>query len=417
MNRKKFIPVSYSVIPFEDDRYLKLRVKVMHLGLNLNNTNFDQAAVEEAAESLKNIPMLAFIKKTDGNGSADFAGHEFEFKVTQDGIEYIYLGRPIGIVPESNNYELAPDESGKMFVWVDAYVWKDYANEGLKIIEDAGKKRVSMEIKADDLSYNEEAGYFDIKKYRYTGITLLGDDVQEAMVGASAEVVNFSANNEVVSVVAEFKKQLDAILNFEEEQLEELEADEEIQTVEDLPGEDFEEEKSVEENTNEENTSEENEKDFTEENEENDETVDENEENFDKSDETQDSEETNEQEGVDYSAVIEALENENAELKAELESFRLEKAEKELAQLNSQKDELIAQFSDLVEMEGYQEIVSNKENLSLEELDIRLFALRGKFSTQQKSPNYEFAFLANYTAQNNNEPEWADIVKNYKEEN
>lgn len=416
MNRKKFIPVSYSVIPFEDDRYLKLRVKVMHLGLNLNNTNFDQSAVDDAAESLKNIPMLAFVKKTDGAESKDFGGHEFEFKITQNGFEYIYLGRPVGIIPESNNYELAPDESGKVFVWVDAYIWKDYANEALGIIEDSGKKRVSMEIRADEASWEDNAGYWDVKKYRYTGITLLGDDVQEAMVGASAEIVNFSANSDIVGVVAQYKAQLDELLNSEKveidvDETEEIEEDDNV--IEDLEAEN-EETEDENENESEEFEAEVDEEIEPEGNEENLEG----DENFDKNVENEAGEETNDGE-EDYTSIIESLKAENESLKSELEAFRAEKAERELSELNSQKDALIAEFTDLEGVEGYSVIVEAKEQLSLEELDMRLYALRGKFSASKKKEeeSFDLAFINNYSTKNNNEPDWADIVKNYKEEN
>jgi hypothetical protein len=326
------------------------------------------------------------------------------------------LGRPVGIIPESNNYELAPDESGKVFVWVDAYIWKDYANEALGIIEDSGKKRVSMEIRADEASWEDNAGYWDVKKYRYTGITLLGDDVQEAMVGASAEIVNFSANSDIVGVVAQYKAQLDELLNSEKveidvDETEEIEEDDNV--IEDLEAEN-EETEDENENESEEFEAEVNEEIEPEGNEENLEG----DENFDKNVENEAGEETNDGE-EDYTSVIESLKAENESLKSELEAFRAEKAERELSELNSQKDALIAEFTDLEGVEGYSVIVEAKEQLSLEELDMRLYALRGKFSASKKKEeeSFDLAFINNYSTKNNNEPDWADIVKNYKEEN
>ena len=116
------LPLLYEQTDFQDERFTKVRVKVMHSGLNLNNSNFSDEAIGKAAPSLRNIPLLAFVKKTDGSDEADFAGHEFEFKITEDGIKYVYLGRPIGMIPETNNYSYEEDEEGVKFVSADAYI-------------------------------------------------------------------------------------------------------------------------------------------------------------------------------------------------------------------------------------------------------------------------------------------------------
>ena len=46
----------------------------MHSGLNLNSSTFGLEAIEKARPTLANIPLLAFIKKVDGDDRADFAG-------------------------------------------------------------------------------------------------------------------------------------------------------------------------------------------------------------------------------------------------------------------------------------------------------------------------------------------------------
>lgn len=205
------LPVHFTIDDtFDNERFLKLRVKVMHTGLNLNNYHFGAEAIEKAAPTLSNIPLLAFIKKVDGEENDDFAGHEYEIRITKDGAKFVYLGRPIGIIPETNNYSLETDESGKTFVVVDAYVWRDYANKGLDIIERDGIKKVSMEIKLD--GYSLEDSYIEILDYSYIGVALLGEDVNEAMIGAKAEVVNFSS-----TFITSLMEELKSVLNFETE--------------------------------------------------------------------------------------------------------------------------------------------------------------------------------------------------------
>jgi hypothetical protein len=160
----------------------------MHEGLNLNKSIFNMDAIESAKESVKNIPILAFVKQDDGSGDVDFKGHESQIVLSSDGdVTCRYLGRPIGVVPSDNNdyhYEIY---DGKTYVVVDGYIWKDYANEALDILMRDGEKSQSMEIRVDD-GYFDDNDNFNITSYRYTGLTLIGDNVLPAMVGAKCQV-------------------------------------------------------------------------------------------------------------------------------------------------------------------------------------------------------------------------------------
>jgi len=177
-----------------DDSLIPVDIKVMHNGLNLNNSTFFDEAIENAKESLKNKPILGYIKKIDGSDEKDFAGHQIEISFGEEGIKVIYLERPLGVIPETNNYSIL-EEEGKKFVFCRGYLWKEYLNDGYEILKDNPKKSVSMEIAVDDYDINED-GSINITKYRYLGITILGDDVQEAMVGAELNVVGQFSKNE-----------------------------------------------------------------------------------------------------------------------------------------------------------------------------------------------------------------------------
>lgn len=213
------LPLSYEQTGFQDERFTKVRVKVMHSGLNLNNSNFSDEAIGKASPSLRNIPLLAFVKKTDGSGEADFAGHEFEFKITEDGIKYVYLGRPIGMIPETNNYSYEEDEEGVKFVSADAYIWNQYANEAMDIIQRDGSKSVSMEISVDNYEVDDKAGVMDITDFKYTGVAILGDDVQPAMRNARLDLASFSFDG-LGDFMATFAKEIKETLNHEESEAE-----------------------------------------------------------------------------------------------------------------------------------------------------------------------------------------------------
>lgn len=202
------IPIRYELQPFDDERFLKLKIYVMHDKLNLNNSFFDMNTIEEAKESIKNIPILAYIKKTEDE-MKDFAGHEVVLTaVEKDGekeYKFYYLERPIGVIPEINNYHYEEIED-KKYVVVDGYVWKTYANEALDIFERDGEKSVSMEIKIDNGYFDKDNNYYVITKYRYLGITVLGDDVAPAMVNARAEVYEKLQYYQMIEELSEILK-------------------------------------------------------------------------------------------------------------------------------------------------------------------------------------------------------------------
>jgi len=448
---KKYVPVAYDLTEQKDSRYLKMRVKMMHTGLNLNGSNFDLDAVNRAEASCKNIPLLAFIKKQDGAEGSDFGGHEYEFKVTKNGMEMVYLGRPVGIIPETNNYLVEVDEDGKNFVYVDAYLWTDYANEALEIIQRDGKKRVSMEIVVDDYKWHD-AGYYDIVDYRYTGIALLGDDVQEAMVGASAMVTDFAKQNEMVSFMAEMKSNLEAFLHEEQQQENSKEATE--GTGEEFKATEDEGEKEAE-TENFEGESKEGEAGGEGE-------------NFQSDSEPQviwpalfeqhgievyDAEQNlkplaeifeqvaivlekfsaqvdNSQQTNDASEAFSQMEVENSQLKervtsleSQLEVFLQKEESARVAELETKIEQLFENFEDVAADEQFAEIKQEteqnklKQDFSLEYVELRLLALRGKQKTPTASflPN-SFSLLGK-NRETGVEPQWAYLVKQYREGN
>lgn len=393
MNKFLRLPLVYEKQDFNDDRFVKVRVKVMHNGLNLNGSSFSDAAIEKAAATLKNIPLLAFVKKTDGVDDADFAGHEFEYRWDEDGIKYTYLGRPIGMIPETNNYTYEEDENGIKFVYADGYIWTDYANEALEIMQRDDSKSVSMEIRVN--SYSDNESVLEITDYKYTGIAVLGDDVPPAMMGAKVDIANFSAEG-LGEFVANFSATLQEALepNPEEPTEPEFSSDPEPEVVEPemVEPEIVEPESSPEPEV----------------------TVE-----------------------VDFEKELAEIQMEAASLKKELEEIRAElefrkaellktqeekveleqfKARVEKEEFSMKVKELIVDFSDLEETE-INEIISN--NTNLEEIELKLFAARGK-KASIKAPAQKIQTYGVWDSQirqdkETNEPVWASLVKKYSE--
>ncbi|MDD2495964.1 MAG: hypothetical protein PHE29_12325, partial [Tissierellia bacterium] len=205
---------------FADDRLIEVNLLVMHDDVNLNYSSFSKETMENAKETLKNVPILAYIKK-DEYDNVDFDGHNIEVKLKEnkDGdmeFKVHYLEKSIGVIPETNDYHYE-ERDGKTYVACKGYLWKEYLNDGLEILQENSTKPISMEILVDDGNYNSSTDIYEITKYRYLGVTVLGTDVIPAMSGAKMDVVGqFSINNntEFFEKVKKLNEELKQSLNF-----------------------------------------------------------------------------------------------------------------------------------------------------------------------------------------------------------
>lgn len=223
MNNKQVIktPSVFKVdSEFSDDRFMRVRIAVMHSGENLNKSSFSTKVIKDAKDSFANIPVLAnVVKYTDDNGDTryDYSGHDAHIEedaFNEGEYKLIYDEVPVGIIPESNNFEiLHDDESDRDYVYVDAYLYREYGNYACEILESRGNKTdVSAEIYTDEISFDAKAQVVVVNKMRMAGVTLLGEDVNPAMKGANATV--FSLENEdlqaqMIKVMSELKDSLD----------------------------------------------------------------------------------------------------------------------------------------------------------------------------------------------------------------
>lgn len=425
------LPLTYEQTAFDDDRFMKVRIKVMHNGLNLNNSRFSDTSIEKAAKTLSNIPLLAYIKQTDGVEDADFAGHEFEIRITEDEMKYVYLGRPIGMIPETNNYSYEEDEDGIKFVYVDGYIWKDYANEALDIIARDNGKKVSMEIRVDDYDMTDSA--IDINDYKYTGITLLGEDIPEAMTGARADISEFSQET-MQEFIANFSsdlgeamdpserkeigrpipeedfeiKEVEAGVGEKDEVVEEEEIGRPIEEEEEVVEEPIEEEEAEEEEPVEEEEAIEEEEPAEEETEE--------EEPVEKE------EEIKREEGInsdlddikilnnELQADLDALQAKYDALEIELKDLRDFKANIEKTDRDAKLQEIVSEFSDLEESEISDVVASYS---ALEDIELRLFAIRGKKNSVESKGIVTYTAydgIISKDSSSGDEPSWHSLI-------
>lgn len=163
-------PISSNLVP--------VKLTLLHDDLNRNSSNISMDAIKMAEPSLKNKPILAYIRK-DENGEYDFAGHEIEITLSDDGVKTTYLERPVGIIPESTKVEYI-SKDGKIYTTCTGYIYKDYSNETLELIEKTNGKCVSVELSVED-GHIDMDSIFHITKFDYLGVTILSDDVTPGM--------------------------------------------------------------------------------------------------------------------------------------------------------------------------------------------------------------------------------------------
>ena len=204
---------------FDDERFCRIRVAAMHTGINRNKSRFSKNTVEKAKDTFKNIPILADIVKItneDGTVTYDYQTHgmhEEDDAFNEGQKRIIYDEKIVGVVPETNNFELVyDDETQNWYAYVDAFLYRDYGNYACDILEKRGNKTdVSMEIGCDDISFSTKDNCIDVGKMTAGAITLLGENVQPGMVKAHAET--FASDelkqNELLQVMRDLKDSLD----------------------------------------------------------------------------------------------------------------------------------------------------------------------------------------------------------------
>ncbi|MCC0684074.1 hypothetical protein [Clostridioides sp. ZZV14-6345] len=199
-----------------EDGFFKAKAIIMHEGVNRKNVSFSKEAIDDAKESLKNRPLLAYIKRNADEEALDFEAHKIIPKLikTENGyqLKYFYLEQPIGLFSESCNprYEII-DEVEHLVA--DCYIWEGYCNESYQlIIDNDGTKDISMEIKTIESEENSDTGVTDIKKFQFRGVTILGDEVEQGMNGTCN--LNIYSNNEYDVFVQEMNNK---IRNYEKE--------------------------------------------------------------------------------------------------------------------------------------------------------------------------------------------------------
>lgn len=380
--------------------FAKVLVKIAYADENRNKTNISKESFNKASGTLPYIPIVGhFLKDQE-----IFGGHDEEIVITDNDFKINSLTIPYGVVSNEQPFwksfkEL--DGSFRDYYCCFGYLWigRYPELEGIK----TGDYKQSMEILVNSGTYSEN-GYFIINDFTFDALCILQRD--EPCFEGSKITTDFSTNN----FEKDYKEMIDMFKNYTLETFNEggKKMDEENKELEILK-----EKEMISEEVIENESAINNEQEIVEEV-----IV---EKDSDNSDE----------EKLDYQVIISDLENklnikseeykvlegelnkvkadyttlnsnfatlqsDKISLDEEIVGLRQFKADKEIEFKESQVDEVLAKFTELQTIEGYDELVKEKFNYTLEELETKLkvFAFdnnivigkKQKFSTKTEKP-------------------------------
>ena len=206
------LDISYEIDKsFDSDKFLKLNLRICHSGINPNNSNFEVEPLIKAEDSIKNIPILASII-IDSEGKPRFNSHDMhieEDKLNEGEFRLIYDEQPIGVVYESAEYSIK-EYNGKQYVFSECYIWRGYSNYSETLIERTQNIHLSMEIEIINYTYDSKTKIYNIKEFKYKGITLLDNSIGTGMLDALASTEVFSDNSKqkLFTLMSELKEEI-----------------------------------------------------------------------------------------------------------------------------------------------------------------------------------------------------------------
>lgn len=220
------LPIYFSITDESetiDGRFLSVTIDVLHTGLNYNGSIFEKDVVNENIETIKNTPILGFIRITNLN-EKDFKGHQYIITRTENGIERKYIGQAFGIVPESCEprwiTKVCDDGQEREFLRVDGLLWSKFT-DSVEIFKRDIEKPHSMELyPANVEGYEDDDGNFHFTKFSFDGCCILGSEMQPAMINSNivANNVNFTMNDFIKEIQSELYNQYTTFTKMLDEQ-------------------------------------------------------------------------------------------------------------------------------------------------------------------------------------------------------
>lgn len=190
-----------------DDRFTKVKVWLMHLGKNLNNSTFEKSVVDKAIPTLQYIPIMGFVELNENN-EKDFSNHRYIITKDEKGVRRKYMGTPYGVIKSSDDnnahYEerLCEDGETRTFLVTEGVIW-NVLEDGAEIFHRDLVKSQSMELYEKSIDgYEDDDGIFHFTEFSFRAACVLGEDFTPAMTGSTIEV-QFALSDFVKNVQSE----------------------------------------------------------------------------------------------------------------------------------------------------------------------------------------------------------------------
>lgn len=395
-----------------NEEFMCVKVHVCYAGKNRNYSIIEKHVLDSMAQTVYGVPVVGELDEE----AMRFKGHGGKIEISDEGWKEIKTTIPYGFVDPTTpfTYESVLEPDGMTtneYLTVKCYLWKGRYPELVEVFEN-GVVKQSMEIAVEGGNWDENWEYFNITKARFTALCLLG---VEPCFESSKATIGYSLNDKE----SLYQEMLDRFKQFELEKAGgEIMPEETVQNVQEVQ-----EEVQVEEPVQETETIDavveetiETAPQPVEDTVVEGEVVEEVVESTPATPEPEIEEapvDTEDLQVVEYQTRVAELEEALQEAKRELETLKQEnerladfEASVKAEQRKAEQEALFARFESLEGYEGYSELVEKAHQYSLEDLEVKLFALLGRknFSMTQKPKKSGSAKLSiGATVRNDNE--------------
>ena len=374
--------------PSVNPSFHKAKTRIMAIESIANRCNFSKDSVLKGLPTLKNVPIVTQYNDETGN----LKGHEFD----KNGNALTYA---IGTIPESAEQwieEVEENGETKQYLCSDVLLWKRQKKE-FEFIQTHKELSVSMEVMITDSEFDKESNILNIDDFYFTAVTVLGIGIAPAFGEAN---ITFSQQDE------QYQQMMFELNNFENGG----------NTMPPVQSNQFEEQQPVEPQATE-------------------------------PEQPQEPEQVQEQQPVepeqqkepevDYKSLLEKeqvesgrtireLTQERDVLTQQLEQLKqdqqkqMEDVMKELKDLrqykhNIEKEQrqgqinaILDNFKDLEELEDYQALIKDVDNLTPQQLEDRCYVIAGKQARAKRQRNTSTPPKINITTQHKETPKKDD---------
>lgn len=191
----------------DDERFTKVKIFLMHTGLNYNNSIFEKSVIEKAIPTLQYIPIVGFIEGGVVDDK-DFSDHRYIITKDAKGVRRKYIGNSYGVIKSSadNNahFEMRMCDDGieREFLVVDGLIWNMFEDSSDIINRDIIKAH-SMELWENSVEgFEDENNIFHFIGFSFRAACVLGEGIQPAMANSTIEV-QFTMSDFVKNIQSE----------------------------------------------------------------------------------------------------------------------------------------------------------------------------------------------------------------------